>query len=68
MPTHPIRAYCDRRKMLQQDFAQAVGVTPSVVSHYLSGEAKPSSRTALKIVEFTGGEITLGDLFTWEGA
>jgi transcriptional regulator with XRE-family HTH domain len=54
--------------MLQQDFAQAVGVTPSVVSHYLSGEAKPSSRTALKIVEFTGGEITLGDLFTWEGA
>ena len=64
-PEHPIRTYCESREMFQADFARAIGVTPGVVSHYIAGVARPSAATARRIVAFTGGKISLEDLFNY---
>ncbi len=39
-------------KAVKKDFAEAVGVSPTVISHWLSGDYAPRDSTLLKIADF----------------
>lgn len=63
---HPIKRYCDRRGIRQRAFAQLVGLSEGYVSQLISGRERCGKHAALKIVQKTGGAVTLEDLLTWE--
>lgn len=47
---------------MQKDFAEQVGMKPSSLSLMLKGKIKPRLHVALKIEEYTKGEVSRLDL------
>ena len=44
--------------------AELVGVTPDAVYKWISGTTVPRVEVALRLVEFSGGKVSLVDVFT----
>lgn len=63
---HPIRRYCEKHGLTQAEFALRVGLSANYVRQITCGMHIPGRRAALRIVEKTGGEISLVELLTWE--
>lgn len=58
-----LRDYLQARGTRQLDFAKSIGVDPSSVCRYLSGEREPRADIARKIVKVTKGMVTLEDSY-----
>ncbi len=63
---HPIRRYCEKKSITQQEFADTVGLSGPFISQLISGRDVCGRTAALAIFQKTGGEITLAELLTWE--
>jgi len=61
---HPIQRFIESQGLTQADFAKQVGLSRQQINNVVKGRSNPSLRTIRKIVEVTGGEITLLDLFS----
>lgn len=59
---HPISKFLESQGLTQADFAKRVGLSRQQINNVVRGRSNPSLRTIRKIVEVTGGEITLLDL------
>tara|TARA_B100000809_G_scaffold121754_1_gene119911 strand:- start:91 stop:291 length:201 start_codon:yes stop_codon:yes gene_type:complete len=59
---HPIAKFLESQGLTQADFAKRVGLSRQQINNVVRGRSNPSLRTIRKIVEVTGGEITLLDL------
>jgi transcriptional regulator with XRE-family HTH domain len=59
---HPISKFLEGQGLTQADFAKQVGLSRQQINNVVRGRSNPSLRTIRKIVEVTGGEITLLDL------
>ena len=51
----------------KKEFAERIGISESLVYHYLSGKRYPSSSTARKIMEATNGAVTPNDFIGEQG-
>lgn len=51
----------DQTKKPKGEFADEIGVTPQMISAYLSGKTWPTKERAKKIAEATGGRVTAND-------
>ncbi len=65
---HPFRRYCLEHDLTQAEFARLVSLSPPYVSQLISGRERIGRIAALRVVEKTGGEVTLAQLLTWEPA
>ncbi len=68
---HPIRRYCANhpvkdKPMQQAIFAEVVGASPQMICCMIAGRKRPSYPLAAAIQTATGGEVTIGELMTWE--
>ena len=61
---HPISKFLEGQGLTQADFAKQVGLSRQQINNVVRGRSNPSLRTIRKIVEVTGGEVTLLDLFS----
>lgn len=52
-----IRQFLEQQNLTQEDFAERVGVSQGVVSHWLSGKKRPSLDNLLAMAEVTGHPI-----------
>jgi transcriptional regulator with XRE-family HTH domain len=64
---HPLRAYRKKTGLTLEQLGAAVGVTKGFISKIESG-AVPSLRVAMKISEFSKGEIKPDDLIRSQDA
>jgi DNA-binding transcriptional regulator YdaS (Cro superfamily) len=60
-----LAAYLRAHRLNQTGFARLLGVSPSMVSHWLAGHS-PSARWMLAIYRVTSGEVTPNDLVLTE--
>lgn len=51
---HPIRTWLRLRRQSEIDFAREVGISPSFLSHLLSGRRGPSAQLMLRLSMITG--------------
>lgn len=58
-----LKDFLDQHDVSQSDFATSLGVTRAAVNHWILGKSYPSGRTAARIVELTGGQVTLAELY-----
>lgn len=63
---HPIRRYCEQRKIRQRVFAELVGLSEGFVSQLITGRERCGRDAGLKIVQRTGGAIELVELLSWD--
>ena len=54
--------YCDGEGIRPFHLAQRARIDPSQLSRWMSGETRPSLRSAIAIEEATGGAIAAADL------
>jgi transcriptional regulator with XRE-family HTH domain len=52
-----IRQFLERQKLTQEEFADQIGVSQGVVSHWLSGKKRPSLDNLLSISAITSTPI-----------
>lgn len=57
-----IRAYRERAKLTQVEFAKMLGVTQGTIGHYESGRRLPAPETATTIEVVTKGAIKRAEL------
>jgi DNA-binding transcriptional regulator YdaS (Cro superfamily) len=57
-----LKAYLEKHKLSQKEFAEQIGVTQGAVWQWLKGETKVRPSLFDKIEEATGGEVTRQDL------
>jgi DNA-binding transcriptional regulator YdaS (Cro superfamily) len=55
--------YLSARFKTQREAAEFFGVTPGLVSHWMTGRRLPSTKKAKEIVCRTGGAITLDQIY-----
>ncbi len=53
--------YLAQKKIRRSAFAEMVGVSPTIVTHWCSGQAWPSADTAERIYRATRGAVTPND-------
>ncbi len=66
MVVHPIKRYCEKRGLLQKEFAEVVGYTEGFISQLILGREVCGRLAAITISQKTGGELTIPELITWE--
>ena len=52
-----LAAYLEEHKISQREFARLIGIDNSVVSRFLSRDAKPKLATAVRIERATNGAV-----------
>lgn len=57
-----LKTWLKMKGIMQKDFAAQMGIKPSSLSLILQGKIKPRLPVALKIEEFTQGEVSRIDL------
>lgn len=57
-----LKEYKKKLKVNNLVLSTLFGVTPSTITHWISGHSKPTLRNANRIVKRTHGEVTLKDL------
>lgn len=57
-----LRTWLKMKGIMQKDFAQAMGIKPSSLSLILQGKIRPRLPVALRIEEYTQGEVSRIDL------
>lgn len=55
--------YLKTTKQTQAEFAEKLGKSQTLISAYCREKMVPPRETALRIVEITRGNVTLGDLW-----
>ena len=60
-----IQSYLEKHSETRASFAQRIGVNPSNVTRFISGERVPSGPTLARIVAATNGEVSFPD-FNWD--
>ena len=56
-----IRQYLERNALSGRQFAINAGLTPQYLSHVLTGRQDPSMQFAIKVHEYTKGQVNLLD-------
>ena len=54
-----LATYLSLKKMSQREFGDLIGVDHSVVSRFVSGQARPGLDTAARIERHTAGLVTM---------
>lgn len=62
-PGVAIRAYLEKNRLSQKNFAERLDVSQSLVAQWITGRARPTPKKAPDIIKITGGEVTREDLF-----
>lgn len=57
-----LAAYMDEQRGRMTELAKALGIYPSLVSMWVSGERKVAPEWCLAIERFTGGVVTVEEL------
>ena len=57
-----IRTYLQEREITQAEFAASLGVTQSMVGHWVSGRHRVTAERAAQIEHITGGAISRAEL------
>ncbi len=65
MRTHPLESYLAREGETQVEFAARLGVSKQQVNNVLRGRAWFGRAVANRVVEITGGAVSLEKLMTW---
>ena len=66
MSEKTLQQWLDEKEMKVAEFAAATSLSDKSIYKYLSGERTPRPKTARRIKDFTGGEITLNSFIPAE--
>lgn len=61
-----LEEYLKNHSLTHKKFAEIIGVSQSHVTLIIGGKKNPSLALMRRIIEFTNGEVTVGDLFNPE--
>ena len=65
---HPLKVYLSELQESVVDFSARVGVSRQTLYRIINGQQSPKPALARRIVEATGGAVSLGDLFEPDAA
>lgn len=58
-----LEEYLKNHSLTHKKFGEMIGVSQSYVTRILGGKKNPSLALMRRIIEFTEGKVTVGDLF-----
>ena len=58
---HPLRVWAFLNDLCLRDVAKSLGVSPTLISLWMSGQRRISSAQSSQIEEMTGGDVTIAD-------
>ena len=58
-----LKQYLSEKGLTQREFGEAVGVPQATINRYVNGERFPDRDMILKIIEATGGHVSVVDWY-----
>ncbi len=58
-----LEEYLKKHSLTHKEFGEMIDVSPSYVTRIVNGKKNPSLALMRRIIDFTNGEVTVGDLF-----